>query len=260
MTLALEKFSPADIDKSSPIPYHYQLTEIIRKLISQEQWKHGDKLPSEREFCETFEVSRITVRKALDSLSSEGLIQTNKGIGTFVSEQKYIEKWSSFPIGFTDSLANQGYRIETQVLTLETIPSTEKISKELELPLGDLVLHLHRLRFIAQEPILVVSSYLPQYMVPEIEKNDFTHKSLYQVLRSNYDVKIEKVKRGIEAVAATEKEASLLHVELGAPLLQIESTSYTPDGKPVEYFIAKRRGDRTRFEFELSKPSSFNVS
>jgi GntR family transcriptional regulator len=260
MTLALEKFSPADIDKKSPIPYHYQLREIIRKLISQEQLRQGDKLPSEREFCKTFEISRITVRKALDSLASEGLIQTNKGIGTFVSEQKYIEKWSGFPIGFTDSLTSQGYRIETQVLTFKTVPPTEKISKELELSPGDLVLHLHRLRFIAQDPILIVSSYLPQHLVPEIEKNDFTHKSLYQVLRSNYGLKIDKVKRGIEAVAATEKEAGLLHIKLGAPLLQIESTSYAQDGKPVEYFIAKRRGDRTRFEFELSKPPSFNVS
>jgi GntR family transcriptional regulator len=256
MTLVLEKFSPADIDKNSPIPYHYQLTEIIRKLISQKQWGQGDKLPSEREFCETFEISRITVRKALDSLAAEGLIQTTKGIGTFVSEQKYLEKWANFPIGFTDSLANQGYRIETQVLTLETIPSIEKISKELELSPGDLVLHLHRLRFIALEPILIVSSYLPQHLVLGIEKNDFTHKSLYEVLRSNYGLKIDKVKRGIEAVAATDIEARLLQVEFGAPLLQIESTSYTPDGKPVEYFIAKRRGDRTRFEFELSKPSN----
>lgn len=260
MTLALEKFSPVDIDKNSPIPYHYQLTEIIRKLISQNQWRQGDKLPSEREFCETFDISRITVRKALDSLASEGLIQTTKGVGTFVSEQKYLEKWTSFPVGFTDSLANQGYRIETQVLTLETIPTTDEISKELGLSSGDLILHLHRLRFIAQEPILIVTSYLPQRLVSDLEKNDFTHKSLYQVLRENYGLVIDKVRRGIEAVAATKEEATLLHVETGSPLLQIESTSYTTDGKPVEYFIAKRRGDRTRFEFELSKPSNFNVS
>jgi GntR family transcriptional regulator len=253
MISTLEKFSPADIDKNSPIPYHYQLTEIIRKLISQEQWKQGDKLPSEREFCETFEISRITVRKALDSLEAEGLIQTTKGIGTFVSEKKYLEKWSGFPIGFTDSLARQGFRVETQVLALETISAADKISKELELSPGTFVLFIHRLRFIAQEPILLVSSYLPKHLVPEIEKNDFTHKSLYQVLREDYDLKLDKVKRGIEAVAATEEEAHLLQVQPGAPLLQIESTSYAPDGKPVEYFLAKRRGDRTRFEFELSK-------
>jgi GntR family transcriptional regulator len=252
MTSLLGRFTPADIDKSSPIPYHYQLTEIVRKLISQEQWREGDKLPSEREFCETFGISRITVRKALDSLAAEGLVRTNKGIGTFVNEKKYPEKWASFPIGFTDSLASQGYRIETQVLTLETIPTTEKISKELELSPRSLVVHLHRLRFIAQEPILLVSSYLPHHLVPGIEQNDFTHQSLYQVLRSNYGLKIDRVKRGIEAVAATEKEAALLHIGTGAPLLQIESISYTPDGKPVEYFLAKRRGDRTRFELELS--------
>lgn len=260
MTSTLEKFSPADIDKNSPIPYHYQITEIIRRLIFQEQWRPGDKLPSEREFCETFQISRITVRKALDSLAAEGLIQTNKGIGTFVSEKKYLEKWASFPIGFTDSLTGQGFRIETQVLTMETIPAADKISKELELSPGTFVMHLHRLRFIAQEPILIVSSYLPQHLVPEIEKIDFTRKSLYQILRDDYGFKLDKVKRGIEAVAATEDEARLLQVQLGAPLLQIESTSYAPDGKPVEYFLAKRRGDRTRFEFELSKHPRFDVS
>ncbi len=252
MTSALGKFSSADIDKSSPIPYHYQLTEIVRKLIAEELWRAGDKLPSEREFCETFAISRITVRKALDSLAAEGLIRTNKGIGTFVSEKKYPERWASFPIGFTDSLASQGYRIDTEVLALETIPPPEKVAKELELAGGTLVVHLHRLRFIAQEPILIVSSYLPQHLVPGIEQYDFSHQSLYQVLRSNYGLKIDRVKRGIEAVAATEKEALLLHIAPGAPLLQIESTSYMPDGKPAEYFLAKRRGDRTRFELELS--------
>lgn len=260
MTSALGKFSPADIDKTSPIPYHYQLTEIVRRLISQEQWRQGDKLPSEREFCETFAISRITVRKALDSLAAEGLVRTNKGIGTFVSEKKYPERWTSFPIGFTDSLASQGYRIETQVLTLETIPPAEKILKELGLSPGSLVVHLHRLRFIAQEPILIVSSYLPQHLVPGIEQNDFTHQSLYQVLRSSYGLQIDRVKRGIEAVAATEQEAMLLHVAAGAPLLQIESISFTPDGKPVEYFLAKRRGDRTRFELELSSHAVANYS
>lgn len=258
MTSVLSKFSPADIDKNSPIPYHYQLTEIVRKLIAQEQWRQGDKLPSEREFCETFGISRITVRKALDSLAAEGLVRTNKGIGTFVSEKKYPEKWASFPIGFTDSLASQGYRIDTQVLTLETISPTEKIAKELELSGGSLVVHLHRLRFIAKEPILIVSSYLPQHLVPGIEQNDFTHQSLYQVLRSNYGLKIDRVKRGIEAVAATEKESLLLQIAAGAPLLQIESTSYMPDGKPAEYFLAKRRGDRTRFELELSNHAFAN--
>ena len=104
MSLNLQNFSTPDIDKNSPIPYHYQLTEIIRKWISQDKLRQGDKLPSEREFCEAFNVSRVTVRKAIDALVAEGLVQTTKGIGTFVSSPKYLEKWSSFPIGFTVAL------------------------------------------------------------------------------------------------------------------------------------------------------------
>lgn len=255
MKLAFDDLYPADFDKDSPIPYHYQLSELIRRLILQRQWKPGDKLPSEREFCQTFDLSRITVRKALDSVEAEGLIQTNKGVGTFVSEQKYLEKWASFPIGFTDAIAKQGYQVETRVLALETIPCTKRIAKELELSLGDMVVHLYRLRFIAQEPILIVSSYLPQQLVPEIEQNDFTHQSLYQVLRTNYQLQIHSIRRGIEAVAASEREAKLMQVKVGTPLLQIESTSYTADRRPMEFYVARRRGDRARFEFELSSPS-----
>jgi GntR family transcriptional regulator len=252
MASTLEGFTPADIDKKSPIPYHYQLTELIRNLISQEKWVKGDKLPSEREFCETFEISRITVRKALDSLEAEGLIQTNKGVGTFIREKKYLEKWAGLPTSFSDSLVKQGFLVQTQVLGLETVPPTEKIRLELNMPLDAPVVHIRRLRFITQEPILLVSSYLPRHLVPDIEKHDFTLKSLYKVLKEDYDIEIDKVKRGIEAIAATEEEARLLQVHTGAPLLQIENTSYSLDGKPVEYFLAKRRGDRTRFEFELS--------
>lgn len=255
MNLSLDDLYPADLDKESPIPYHYQLTELVRRLIAQKQWKQGDKLPSEREFCQAFGLSRITVRKALDSLAAEGLIQTNKGVGTFVSEQKYLEKWASFPIGFTDAIAKQGYKVETQVLSLETMPCTKRIAKELELSLGEQVVHLNRLRFIAREPILIVSSYLPRHLVPEIEKNDFTQQSLYQVLRANYGLKIHSIRRGIEAVAATEREAKLLQAKPGAPLLQIESTSFAADGRPIEFYVAKRRGDRARFEFELSSPT-----
>jgi DNA-binding transcriptional regulator YhcF (GntR family) len=136
MPSILGKITSANIDKKSSIPYHYQLTKIIQNLISQEKWVKGDKLPSEREFCETFHISRITVRKALDSLETEGLIHTMKGVGTFVREKKYLEKWAGLPTSFTDSLVSQGVLIETQVLGLEIIPPTEKIGQELDLPSG----------------------------------------------------------------------------------------------------------------------------
>ena len=174
-------------------------------------------------------------------------------MGTFLSEPKYVEKWSGFPIGYTDSLKAQGIKIVTQVLNIEIILPNEKILKELRVATDTEVIMLHRLRFILDEPILVVHSYLPNHLVPDLGSVDFTKHSLYQTLRSQYGLELAKVKRSIAAVPVTDSEAKLLQIEKGSPLLQVESTSFLPYGQPIEYFIAKRRGDRSRLDFELTK-------
>ncbi len=167
---------------------------------------------------------------------------------------KITEKWAGFPIGFASSLTSQGYKIETQVLKLEVISPSENITHELNLGATEKVVELHRLRIISQEPLLIALSYLSLKLVPDIIEADFTQISLYQTFETKYDLEITKVKHSIEAVAASEEDARLLKVEPGSPLLQIEGTSYLPDGTPIEYFVTRRKGERTRFEFEVSKP------
>ncbi|MCA9905692.1 MAG: GntR family transcriptional regulator, partial [Anaerolineae bacterium] len=85
-----DRLSAAEIDKSSPLPYHYQLREILRAEIAAERWRRGDQLPSEHQLCDMFQVSRTTVREALDALVNEGLLTREKGLGTFVADPKFI--------------------------------------------------------------------------------------------------------------------------------------------------------------------------
>lgn len=247
------EISAMNIDKDLPIPYHYQLRELLRDEVTSGRWEVGQQLPSERELCDAFNLSRTTVREAIDALVSEGLLRREKGRGTFVAEPKIREMWLKEPDSFTDSMQEQGYKIETRVLNLAVIPSPHKVARELRLRSGEQVIILERLRLILQEPILVVTSYLPERLCPDLVNVDFSNHSLYQILREKYNMKIARAKRMVEAVAATEMEASLLNIRLGAPLLLIESTAYLEDGTPIEYFKARHRGDRTRFEIDSFK-------
>ncbi len=243
------------IDKASPVPYHYQLREILRAEIKSNQWKDGDQLPSETQLRDMFQVSRTTVRQALSALVAEGLLTRGKGLGTFVTVPKFVESWSGTTIGFSDSLTKQGILIETKVLDLKVIPAPHQACEELHLRSDENVFFLRRLRYILNQRVLVVRSYLPQKMFPNMDDIDFTNKSLYATLRQIYGLQIVRAKRNIEAVAADEEIAALLEVDPGFPIMFIENTAYTHDSTPVEYYIAHRRGDKSRFQVEYSLPS-----
>lgn len=236
-----------EIDKGVPIPYHYQLRELLRADIEAGRWKVGERLPSERELCEAFALSRTTVREAIDALVNDGILRREKGRGTFVAEPKILEGLLQSPTGFTDSMAEQGYRVDTKVLHVGVATPRSSVARELHLSAEEQVIGIDRLRFILNEPILLVSSYLPYKICPSLIEEDFTRNSLYRLLQDKYGLRIARSRRFVEAVAASETEARLLTVKPGAPLMLIESTSYLADGTPVEYFRALHRGDRTRF-------------
>lgn len=246
----LEGMSASVIDKETPVPYHYQLRELLREEITSGRWKVGDHLPSERELCETFNLSRTTVRESIDALVREGLLRRERGRGTFVSEPKIMEGLLQTPTGFSDSMLEQGYAVVTRVQRQEVIPAPPQVTRELHLKSGEMVTVIDRLRFILNEPILFVTSYVPIRLVPNLIKDDLVNNSLYQLLKEKYDLKVTSAKRIMEAVAANETEAKLFAIRPGMPLMLIESTAYLPDSSPLEYFKAWHRGDRTRFLVE----------
>lgn len=240
----------ADIDKDAPIPYHYQLRELLRGEIQTGRWKVNDRLPSERELCETHNLSRTTVREALDALVNDGLLRREKGRGTFVAAPKILEGLLESPTGFTDSMRRQGYRVVTKVIRVEVRPPHPSIAHELHIAVDDPVVHIDRLRIILDEPVLVVTSYVPYKICPELVNEDLTHHSLYDLLQNKYGLKIARARRFLESIAANESEAQWLGIKPGSPLMLIESTAYLEDGTPVECFKAVHRGDRTRFLVE----------
>ena len=239
------------IDFSSHIPYYHQLIEIIKHNIQSDVWQPGDQIPSEMELCDTFGISRTVVRQALRELETDNIIVKRKGKGTFVAKPKISEGLIQKLTGFYQDMIERGLEPVTRVLFQDVISANEKIAHYLDVPIGSDIVEIKRLRSIHDEPIQVVTTYIPLALSPNLANVDLTHRSLYEYLETKNGIKIYRGKRVIEAVLANEEEAELLEIDPGDPLIKLNSVSYTKQGQAVEYYHALHRGDRSRFEVEL---------
>ena len=235
----------------SHIPYYHQLIEIIKRNVKEGVWLPGERIPSEMELCENFGVSRTVVRQALRELEAENIIIKRKGKGTFVAKPKISEGLIQKLTGFYQDMVERGLEPKTEVLFQEIVPVNKKIADYLDIPIGSEVVEIERLRFIHDEPIQLVTTYIPLEMSPNLVNIDLSDRSLYEYLETQNGIKIHRGKRYIEAVLANQKEADLLEIEVGDPLIMLDSVSYTKTGKAIEYYHALHRGDRSRFEVEL---------
>jgi GntR family transcriptional regulator len=239
------------IDFDSYIPYYIQLMELLKKQLEDGDLEPGDRIPSESELGEMYGVSRTVVRQALRELELAGLILRRKGRGTFVTEPKIAESLVQKLTGFYQDMVDRGRQPTTQVLSREILPANDTVASNLEIKIGSLVHCIERLRFIDDEPIILVKTYLPDALVPNLESYDLENQSLYAVLENEFGLVLARGKRTMEAVPATEREAQYLQIGIAEPLFLLDSVTYLEDGRPIEYYHAVHRGDRSRFEVDL---------
>jgi GntR family transcriptional regulator len=242
---------PMTIDFESHIPYYHQLLEIIKLKIKDGTWAPGDRIPSEAELCDTYGVSRTVVRQALRELESESIITRRKGKGTFVAKPKISEGLIQKLTGFYQDMTEHGLEPGTKVLFQQIVPANQKIARYLDVPIGTDIVDIKRLRFIHDEPIQLVTTYIPRHLSPDLVDVELSNRSLYAYLETENGIKIARGIRYIEAVLANKEEAELLEIDEGDPLIMLDSVSYTETGQAIEYYHAVHRGDRSRFVVEL---------
>jgi len=239
------------IDFTSHLPYYIQLIDILRDKVQVGAWSAGDQIPGEQELCELYGVSRTVVRQALRELELDGVVSRRKGKGTFISPPKISEGLVQKLTGFYQDMVERGMKTTTRVLHRNVVPASEKVARWLAISVGDSVIDLLRLRSINDEPIQITTSYIPLEICPALATVDLTNRSLYEFMETECGVFIARGRRYVEAVLANESEAALLGIERGAPLLMLDSISFSETGRAVEYYHAVHRGDRSRFEVEL---------
>lgn len=239
------------IDFNSAIPYYYQLQQCLEAKISLGQWEAGQKLPGEKKLGDHFGVSRTVIRQALNELASNSLIETQKGKGSFVSAPKHAWQLMQSLSGFNENAIACGQAIQTEVLELKLVPASGEVAESLQLAAGEPVTMLKRLRFVDGEPIVVVTTYIPEKICPDLVDEDFTDASLYEMLATKHNLAIAEGVRTIESVTATSDLSQLLQVKEGAALSLLKSIGWLADGTPLEYYVAWHRGDRSRFQVRL---------
>ncbi len=240
------------IDKESPVPYYHQLKLYILSQIESGNWKAEQKLPSETEFCEKLDISRTVVRQAIKELQNQGYLTTEKGKGTFIAKPKITTGFVQNLIGFYEDFVKRGFKVTTQIIKQRLDPAPRRVSEALRIPVNAPVITLSRLRKLNDEPSVYVTTYIPQELCPQLLHEDMENKSLYAYLEK-CGLKIHTGHRYIGVSLANEYEAGLLGIEMGSPLIELDSVSYLEDGRPLEYFHALHRGDRTKFEVDLIK-------
>jgi len=209
-----------------------------------------DMLPSEAELVEEFNLSRSTVRQALDMLVNDGLIHRRRGQGTFVATPT-IEQNLSRIISFWEDMRQRGLRPATKVLSSELVAAPEDIAAALQIKAGEELANIVRLRLADDEPMSVEHSFLVHNYCPGVTRKYHADLSLRQMLADQYNVTLVYAKQKIRAISASRSLAQELCIERNDPLLYIERVSYSDLNTPIEFLRIYLRGDRYTFFTEL---------
>ncbi len=236
------------IDKETPIPLYYQLKEILRDHISSSQ--PGELIPTEKELCDHFDISRPTVRQAINELVNEGYLHRSKGKGTFITEPKVRRDFLIRLESFHQEMREKGISARTKVVGFYLTAANDVVAKKLDVEMGAQVAFLRRLRFAADYPLMYVESFVPYERVPGFEEIDFEQEALHDVLAEKYHIQLEKGIRALEAIRCPDSIAELLEIETGAPVHYVETEFHSSQGWPIEFSTAWYRGDRSRFVIE----------
>ena len=241
------------IDPYNALPKYNQLASILRQKIEDGEWPPRTPIPSERQLEVLYNISRTTIREAIDHLVRQGYLYREHGRGTFVSPQK-LQKGLMELTSFSEDLLKRGIRPGQIIRAMDWIEAPAKIAQKLEVPTDTRLLRIERIRLGDDVPIGLQTSFLALANGQEIREADLlADGSLYRILQERYNIIPSEADETLEVTLATPEEAELLQVVEGAPLLLNERVLFAQDRRPVEYVKILYRGDRYQYYVRLTR-------
>lgn len=234
------------LNEKSPVALYHQVKELLLDKIKSSEWPVNTKIPSERELCELYGVSRITVRQALNDLEKEGYFYRKQGKGTFVTSSKIEQRLANF-YSFSEEMRKMGYTPATSILEFKLTDSNENISAQLNINKGDKVYSIKRLRMADNEPFALEVSYIPYDLCPDMKEEEISNQGLYNTMDNKYNLRPDEAEETFEAVLINKKDAEILKTNKSSAALSIERLAYSK-GKVVEYCKSVIRGDRFKYK------------
>jgi GntR family transcriptional regulator len=228
---------------------------VLANEIADGALKVGEQLPTEDSLIARFDVSRITVRRAIQNLVSRGLIEIRRGKGTFVAAPKITQELTELS-GFVEDMRAVGRKPTARVISKEIVTANTTVAAQLALTKGQRVVRIRRVRLADGVPISFDETYLPLQIGRKIMTHNLKVEPIFSLLERKYDVPLIEAEYKLEAVAAEPEVAAALRVKQGSPIFCIERTSYSTGNRPVDYEKLYYRGDLVRFVTRLARKSS----
>lgn len=228
---------------------HAYVKEEILNKIREGDYKIGDKIPTEHALCESFGVSRTTIRTALNQLTVEGYLIRHQGRGTFVAEQKVKQSLTQTVKKYKDQVAIQGKEATIKVISISVVPADSMLASVLKVDQQAPIQRIERIRYANGEPTQYEVAYVPWDIAPGITAEQ-AEVSLYDTLQTTFHKPITFTSEKIELTLADEIIASHLQYEENAPCFYIETVTKSHDDEIIEFSKAFFRGDKTSFTIE----------
>lgn len=239
------------LDENSPLSLYYQLKNIIIDNIKNKVWDLDSKIPTERELCEMYNVSRITVRQALKELEDEGYLYRKQGKGTFVKRQKFVQHLSQF-YSFSEEITKMGSVPATNILQFDIIEADQVVANKLKIPTGEKTFAIKRLRLADGEPFALETSFVVHKYAKNLTKEAVAQLGLYEALRQKCGVIPNEATETFEAVLVGTEQAKYLEVPKKSAALYLERVTMA-QGNIIEYCTSTIRGDKYKYTIQLEK-------
>jgi len=242
--------SPPTSVPTRPGRKHVHIREYLEDLLTG--LEPGEPLPSERDLAQRFGVARMTVRQAMDRLVRTGQIQRVQGAGSFRARERF-----EYPLrlaSFSEDMRSRGLAPGARTLHQALEPAPPRVAESLQLPEDAAVVRLDRLRTADGEATALERVHIVAELAPGLEDVDLEERSLYRVLRQEYDLSIEQADQSLVASLCDAKQAALLGVDEGAPALLFERRGSTAQGRRVEHTRSLYRGDRYQLRMAVTTP------
>jgi GntR family transcriptional regulator len=236
------------ISRGSPVPLHHQLRQMLQDQIERGSLRPGQQIPHEREYAEYLGISLAPVRQALLDLVRQGYLLRVRGKGTFVRDDKVIEKISLLG-SFTDSLRSQGLEPAFTVTCAQSQAPPPEVRAAFDGKPRRLF-RLDRLASVADSPLALLTAWLDLARFPDLGAQDFSAVPLYSTLERLYGVQMGRALSTIEVVQVRDDEAALLQLTPGASALQVQGTTFDQDERATEVSRVLYRADRFTFSLE----------
>ena len=239
-----------------PQPLYKKVEDTLYKRIKSGEYPLNSRIPTENELSEELNVSRPTVRQALDSLSRHGYLTRVKGKGTFVTEPKVLHDSCRFLMSYQTESQYKGVSLRTQVIENCIVHPPGHVAQSLDLQPNEKVVKLTRLRWLEDyhngAPVVYTTVYVPQKLFPDMTEIDFTERSFYDVLEEQGLGVRSNIKK-LEVVPASSKLTGILKTNHYEPLVLISALGRTAEEMPIEYSESYYPSSRNSFQIRVHR-------